>query len=135
MRIARLSRHHNDEFTRSLVAYLRAQQQRGGEGLGWIDAFFEAVASGAITEDGFVVVGSSAPYLLQMASPKSLDDRYAIPGKPLAKGLPLLAVMIFEIHLFEKQHEWMRKEEKSLLLGDKTGAEGKDVVLFLEYRG
>ena len=36
--------------------------------------------------------------------------------------------MIFEIHLFEKQHEWMRPKERKLFLKDKSKDIGKEVV-------
>ncbi|MBN1518023.1 hypothetical protein JXA32_15780 [Candidatus Sumerlaeota bacterium] len=101
--LASVLRKHNADFFKALKAFYTDQHRKDMLTRQGYGQFIDFLNSGQITSDGMVKT-DSADGVIRCTN--------AFPD-----GLPILSLMIFEIHLFEKQRQWLSsgKERRDFL--------------------
>jgi HD superfamily phosphohydrolase len=105
--LARLIKKCNTEFLKGLRAYAK-WCQKIDKSKRCEPSILRLIDDHAIDSDGFVRVTNGEKndkYIIRFEKDSDAQPEWT-------KKLPLLGVMIFEIHLFEKQHQWLDSSEQ-----------------------
>lgn len=131
--LAQVIKVFNRSFFNSLRTYYTDLKTRNrNEILKQLDVPFLDLLESNVTEDGYVKIARKQEQesdSILYAAPDECLDEFKISGYDDVYGLPILGVMIFEIHLFEKQKDYiLEANERARLLDDKNGSAKKVLV-------